>query len=309
MSLRFTLRQLEYFVAVGEEGSIARASDRVNVSSPSISAAITQLEAEFGLALFTRRHAQGLALSQAGRQFLAQARSVLAEAQRLSHLGAEIAGTVRGPLTVGCLLTFAQLILPSLRREFEAHHPEVQIRQKELDHAALVEGLRDASLDVALSYDLELPSDLDFLPLRALSPYVLLGEGHPLQHRTSLTLQDLAPHPMVLLDLPRSADYFLGLFERAGLRPKVAERTRDMAVMRALVGNGFGYAIANIRPLSETAPDGRRLIRVPLEGPLQPMRLGLLMPPGARRALTVDAFVRHTEAALSPVPQEKEKVP
>jgi len=44
MSLRFTLRQLEYFVAVGEAGSIALASDKVNVSSPSISAAIGQLE-------------------------------------------------------------------------------------------------------------------------------------------------------------------------------------------------------------------------------------------------------------------------
>ncbi len=58
MALRFTLRQLEYLVAVGETGSIAAASERVKVSSPSISAAISQLEQEFGLQLFVRRHAQ-----------------------------------------------------------------------------------------------------------------------------------------------------------------------------------------------------------------------------------------------------------
>lgn len=61
MPLRFTLRQLEYFVTAGESGSIAAASQKLNVSSPSISAAISQLEAELGLSLFVRQHAQGCA--------------------------------------------------------------------------------------------------------------------------------------------------------------------------------------------------------------------------------------------------------
>ena len=65
MPSSFTLRQLEYFVAVGDAGSIAAASDRVNVSSPSISAAISQLQAEFGVQLFVRQHAQRLSLTPA----------------------------------------------------------------------------------------------------------------------------------------------------------------------------------------------------------------------------------------------------
>ena len=106
MPLRFTLRQLEYFIAVGECGSIALASERVNVSSPSISAAISQLEAEFGLPLFVRKHAHGLSLTQGGLRFIEQARLVLTEAARLSDLANDITGKVRGPLHVGCLLTF-----------------------------------------------------------------------------------------------------------------------------------------------------------------------------------------------------------
>jgi DNA-binding transcriptional LysR family regulator len=69
MPLRFTLRQLEYLVAVAECGSVALAAERCHVSSPSISAAISQLEQEFGLQLFVRRHAQGLSLTEGGRQF------------------------------------------------------------------------------------------------------------------------------------------------------------------------------------------------------------------------------------------------
>ncbi|RUU06854.1 LysR family transcriptional regulator, partial [Mesorhizobium sp. M6A.T.Ca.TU.002.02.2.1] len=60
MPLRFTLRQLEYFVAVGEAGSIAKAAEQVNVSPPSISASIAQLETEFGVQLFVRKHSHGL---------------------------------------------------------------------------------------------------------------------------------------------------------------------------------------------------------------------------------------------------------
>ena len=101
MSLRFTLRQLEYLVAVADCGSVALAAERVNVSSPSISAAIGQLEATFGLQLFIRRHAQGLSLTEGGRQFTATAREVLAMAGRLTDTAAEITGRVAGPLTVG----------------------------------------------------------------------------------------------------------------------------------------------------------------------------------------------------------------
>ncbi|OWJ75973.1 LysR family transcriptional regulator, partial [Haematobacter missouriensis] len=114
--LRFTLRQLEYLVAVGELGSVTEAAERVNVSAPSVSTAISQLEREFGLTLFVRRHAQGLAMTEAGRRFVEQARHILAEAGKLNALSNALTGQVRGPLNVGCLVTFAQIVIPALRR-------------------------------------------------------------------------------------------------------------------------------------------------------------------------------------------------
>lgn len=298
MALRFTLRQLEYFVAVGEEGSIAQASERVNVSSPSISAAISQLEGEFGLPLFVRKHAHGLSLTQAGRQFLEQARQVLGQAEALNRLAGDISGNVRGPLNIGCLVTFAQMILPAMRRSFIEAYPEVQVRQFELNQMGIIEALRRAEIDVALSYDLAIPADLEFLPLRRLPPYAMVHEGHPLASRGSVTVQELKDDPMILLDLPLSADYFLEFFEASGRKPRIAERTRDMAVMRSLVANGFGYAIANIRPYSDLSPDGRKLRFIPLAGPVRQMELGLVLPRGACNVLTVNAFVDHARKTL-----------
>lgn len=299
MPLRFTLRHLEYLVAVGEAGSIALASERVNVSSPSISAAISQLEAEFGLPLFVRKHAHGLSLTQGGRQFMEQARIVLAQAAKLNDLANDITGKVRGPLNVGCLLTFAQIIVPQLRRSFAQACPEVDFYQFECNQAEIFEGIRAAKLDVALTYDLDIPSDLRFVGLVSLPPYAVMDANHALAHRESVSAADLVEYPMVLLDLPLSADYFLSFFTGLGLRPKIAERTRDMAVMRSLVANGFGYSIANIRPLSDIAPDGRRLRFVPLTGPVRSMRMGLVLADGAGASLTVRSFVEHCRTVIT----------
>lgn len=298
MPLRFTLRQLEYLVAVGDCGSIALASEKVNVSSPSISAAIAQLEQEFGLPLFVRKHAHGLALTQGGRQFVEEARRVLAQAARLNDLANAITGVVRGPLNVGCLLTFAQVVLPALRRGFVDTHPEVEFRQFERNQSEIFAGLRQATLDLALTYDLAIPADLEFVALASLPPYAVLAADHPLAAAASVTPAELAPWPMVLLDLPLSADYFLSFFGGTGARPQIAERTRDMAVMQSLVGQGFGYSIANIRPWSDRSPDGRALRYVPITGPVRPLRLGLLLSAGARASLTVRAFVDHCRQTL-----------
>ncbi|WP_054303428.1 LysR family transcriptional regulator [Gemmobacter sp. LW-1] len=299
MPLRFTLRQLEYLVAVGECGSIALASERVNVSSPSISAAISQLEQEFGLPLFVRRHAQGLSLTQGGKQFVEQAKVVLSQAARLNDLANSITGKVRGPLNVGCLLTFAQVVLPQLRRSFVDAWPEVDFHQFERNQSEIFDGLRNATLDLALSYDLNIPADLEFVALATLPPYAVLPDTHELAHLAAVSPAELADYPMVLLDLPLSAEYFLSFFTEIGVRPQIAERTRDMAVMQSLVGQGFGYSIANIRPWSDNSPDGRRLRYVPLTGPVRPMRLGLVLSEGASASQTVRAFVDHCRANVS----------
>ena len=300
MPLRFTLRQLEYFVAVGEEGSIAQAAGKVNVSSPSISAAITQMEAEFGLQLFARKHAHGRALTQAGRQFLVQAKTVLAEADRLNSLANEITGRVRGPLNVGCLLTFAQIVLPHLRRSFISRFPEVQFHQFERDQQAIFDGLRDAEIDIALTYDLDIPPDLEFVPLFNLPPYALLPDTHDLANRRMLSPEDLAPYPMVLLDLPHSGPYFLSFFAEAGIEPNIVERTRDLEVMRSLVANGFGFSIANIRHTSERAPDGKPLRFVPLSDRLRALRMGMVLAGGVKNTLTVRALIDHCKENLTP---------
>lgn len=69
--------------------------------------------------------------------------------------------------------------------------------------------------------------------------------------------------------------------------------------MRAMVANGFGYSIANIRLGSDRAPDGRKLIFVPLQGDVRPMQIGLLLPKSGDRRRAVAAFVAHCQTAVT----------
>ena len=295
---RLTLRQLEYLIAVGETGSIARAADRLNVSSPSISSAISQLEDELAISLFVRQHAQGLSLTRGGQRVLEQARLVLSGAREIANIAADISGTARGPLAVGCLLTFAQLVLPRMRRGFETVCPDVRTTQRELNQAEILQALQRSEIDIALTYDMDIPTDLNFIGLVRLHPFALVHAGHELAKEASVSIDELASLPMILLDLPISADYFLSLFSASAQQPRIVERTRDMAVMRSMVGNAFGYSIANVRPQSNMSPDGSPLVCVPISGPVRSLRMGLLTTHGAEKSRTVQAFIDYARDAV-----------
>ena len=299
MPTRFTLRQLEYFACAAESGSIAAASRVLNVSSPSISTALSQLEAELGTPLFVRQRAQGLSLTEAGRTLAAQAARVLAEATTLSRLAGTVSEAVQGPLRLGCLVTFAQIVVPDLRRSFEALHKAVSISQTELTQPEIFAALRRADIDLGLSYAIDVPGDLDFHPIKTLPPFVALSPDHPLATRDRLAVADLQEHEMVLLDLPLSSDYFLSFFNKAGIKPIVAERTRDMAVARSLVANGFGYSIVNFRPIGNVAPDGKPLVFVPLDSDVPHISVGVLSAKGTMTRQTCAAFLQHCIAQMA----------
>lgn len=293
MALRFTFRQLEYLVAVGEAGSIAAAAARINVSSPSISAAIAQLEAEFGVQIFIRHHARGLALTEGGRRIYSSAQQVLADAAALQDHASDIAEEVRGPLTLGSLITVAPVMSAALRKGFEARFPEARLNLAMGDQATLFQQLRRAEIDLALTYDLDIPGDVAFAGLIDIPPSVMVAAAHPLAARPKVALGDLADLPMVLLDLPISRDYFLSVFQAEGITPRIGERTPDIAMSRSLVAHGFGYGLVNLLPRDHAAPDGAELAYLPLTGRHRPMVLGLATIKSARQSRNVRAFAEY----------------
>ena len=299
MFTRFSFRQLEYFVAVGDSGSIAEASERINVSSPAISAAIAHLEEEFGVQLFVRQHAQGLSLTPGGQRFLRRAKVLLDQAGSLHELASDIAEKVSGPISIGSLVTLAPLVMPELVGSFQSLYPDARVTLIEAHQGELITKMQRAEIDVCITYDLELPQDVSFEALAQLPPYAIFARDHPLAQRTSVDLETLAEQPYVFLDLPLSREYFLSLFQTRGLRPAIAARTPSMPMVRSLVANGFGYGLVNLRSRNPKAPDGKEVVYVPLEGNDRPMEIGIAAMKSERHSRIHTAFEDHCRQAIS----------
>ncbi len=99
--LRFTLRQIEYAIAVLDHGSVARASESLGIAQPTVSASLAKLEDLIGIQLFIRHHAQGVSASPQGLTFLAEARNLLSHARDLERLSGEAGRAIEGTVSVG----------------------------------------------------------------------------------------------------------------------------------------------------------------------------------------------------------------
>ncbi|MCF3641610.1 LysR family transcriptional regulator [Rhizobium sp. TRM95111] len=297
--MRYTLRQIEYFIATAETGSITLASERVNISQPSISTAIAHLEQELDTQLFVRRHAQGLTLTPAGKALLVEAKRLVEHAQQLYEVASEANDKIRGQLTLGCMVTLAPMIMPELSHAFTSAFPSTKVMQVVGDHDTLLQKLASAEIDVAITYDLHVPEGFDFVPLASLPPHVLVGEIHPFARLSAVTIKDIATEPLLLLDLPISREYFLAIFIQEGLTPHIAARSPHQDILRTMVANGYGYTLANVRPRSDTAMDGRKVVRVRLAGDHRPMVIGLVSPKERRKSRLIELFENHCRNRIS----------
>lgn len=297
--MRYSLRQLEYFIAVGETLSITLAAERIHISQPSISTAISFLEKELGVQLFIRHHAQGMSLTPAGRDLLREAKNIVAQAERLYLFASETSSQIRGTLSLGCMVTLAPMLVPELSHSFTTAFATTKIVHIEANPDHLLDDLRRSRIDVAILYDLQVPSDIDFVPLARLPPHVVLSDAHPLAGRSALTLKELVDYPMILLDLPLSREYFFGLFMKEGLEPNIASRSAHIEVVRTMVANGLGYSLLNIRPRSDYALDGKKLTRVRLIGNHRPMVIGTATLKALAKSKLLQTFEAHCRSCVS----------
>jgi DNA-binding transcriptional LysR family regulator len=296
---RVSLRQMEYFVAAAKSGTIAAASSRIHISSPSISAAIAHIESELGVQLFVRHPSKGLALTPIGNVVLEHCEDLLERSSRLYEMASSSSNSIQGTLRVGCFQSLAPMIAPEVIFGFGRAFQKVEVEMVEGDQAVLIDKLNSLQIELAITYDLQLSEDLNFEVLAQLPPYALLSELHPLAQQTAITLEELAPLPMVLLDLPMSRQYFLSLFSRRGFTPNIVARSRSEEVVRSLVANGIGYGLFNVRPKSYQALDGKRNVRLRLAGEHRPMLLGLATYKPVRQSRLVELFMRRCRSYIS----------
>jgi DNA-binding transcriptional LysR family regulator len=242
--LAFTLRQLQYFVAVCENGTISGAAQRLSISQSSITEAIRDLEADLGVTLFDR-HPRGLNITHKGHQFLRHATGILggvSNAKRAFHESADAAG---GRLQLGVTTLVAGYVLSDILVRYRRAFPSVEVSAIEDNGEYLEHLLIGGELDVAV---MVISSLRDRMALQAeileVSPYRLwLPLGHSLATAEIVSLSDITEQPIIMLTIDEIEEATGKLLGALGTRPRVAFRTRSVEAVRSLVATGAGVSL------------------------------------------------------------------
>ncbi len=291
--LRFTLRQIEYAVAIMDHGSVAGASSHLGVAQPTLSAALAKLEEQVGIQLFIRHHAQGVSPSPAGLSFLAEARNLLTQAQDLQRDTEQAGTTIAGVLSLASFATIAPAFVPQLISRFMALRPAASVSMAEGTQDELFAGLRSGRHDLALLYDINMPDDLTVTPLTSFAPHILLPAGHRLTRLKQVPLVALKDEPFILLDIAPSRIYFTRILEQAGIVPKIAFASPSLEVVRGLVGQGLGYSILVTRPHGDHSYAGDALAVRPIADEVERGVIALAALKQMRKTRLVSAFEAH----------------
>jgi DNA-binding transcriptional LysR family regulator len=249
--MAISLRQLEYFVTVIDEGSFTRAAELLQVSQPGLSHQIQALERELGGPLLERLPRK-VRLTPAGRTALPHARASLAHAQRASSAARRALGVETGELHVGTLYSISTGILPGALRTWRRDYPELQVHLVELRHTDdLIAVMQAGQADVAVG---PTPPGWDG-PVREIGVEEFLIAAAP---DTDLPIDppqvrmaNLAGHDWVHYTARSGlSDVLDGACSRAGFQPRLSVRTEQgpSALNLARAGLGLALVPGNIVP-------------------------------------------------------------
>lgn len=194
------IRQFRYLVAVAEEHHFGRAAQRCNVTQPSLSSGIKQLELELGVPIFLRGRGQRFhGLTAEGERVATWARSVLAHCDAMRKEVAMMQNNLTGRLRLGAMPSMSP-VLPLLLRDFRSKYPGVRIDVQFIGNEAMKLGLNTFSLDVALTYlDKADLGRKNTLPIYTEQLSLLIPDTPQFQPRKTITWKEAAQLPLAML--------------------------------------------------------------------------------------------------------------
>jgi DNA-binding transcriptional LysR family regulator len=247
-----TLRQVAYFMAVADEGSFTQAARTLRIAQPSLSQQVQALERDLGANLFERT-SRGLRLTAAGREFLPEARAMLAASQRARLAVRQTTALEGGELEIATVRSLAVGVLPRLIGAFRGRHPGVRIWLREFAHRdTLNDAVRAGLSDLAVGPRPSVWSG----PLIALGWeefVVIVPQDDPaVDGDGTVNLRQLSGHEWVLYEPGHGLDdVVMFACAQAGFTPRAALRTSQAEAAVRLAAAGLGVAMVPINIVPE----------------------------------------------------------
>jgi LysR family transcriptional activator of glutamate synthase operon len=249
------LYQLRYFRAVAEFGTLREAAERVAVSQSAVSRAITMLESEIGVELFTRR-GRANELNLFGTAFLQATQAAQRGIDTAVASVRQLAGADGGTVALGFLHSLGVATVPALIRQHHDRFPAAKFELHQRAGHTLLSDLASGVTDLCLSYPMtfEQSQDVTWEPLFTQQLYAVVHREHPLATRQLIGFDEISEEPFVALDRDHTLRrIFDDACARHGIAPTIAFEGTDITTLRGLVGARLGVGI--LPRASTTSPD------------------------------------------------------
>jgi DNA-binding transcriptional LysR family regulator len=298
--MAFTLRQLQYFIAVAEEGTVSGAAQSLSISQSAVTDAIKELETDLGVALF-ERHRRGLTITHKGHQFFRHATRILASVQDARRSFLDEATAPPSVLSLGVTSLVAGYVLSDLLARFRRAYPGVDVSAIEDNGDYLEHLLIGGELDVAVMVISNL-RDRNALQAEIFetSPYRLwLPLGHKLASAESIALGDIASEPLIMLSVDETEENTGKLLSALGAKPHVAFRTRSVEAVRSLVATGAGIALLPDLVYRPWSLEGDRIESRDISGTLPVVQVGMVWRRGSSLPQAARDFIGIAQAQVA----------
>ncbi|MEQ5843576.1 LysR family transcriptional regulator [Paraburkholderia acidicola] len=280
-------RNLKYFLAIADAGSVTRAADTLGVAQPALSQALTRMERDLGVKLFTRTR-RGAALTPAGLAIVDDVRLSVARIDAASHRAREIGAQRGGRLTVGFASAALFDVLPRALAALRAAVPDVALALREMSNAEQVSALERGEIDIGLLHTPVAVGGRMREKLIARERLVaVLPTAFPVGPDGRVTLRELSEHGLVWFpheQLPVIRAGILSAFRQAGHEAEIVQDANRSLTVLACVAAGCGVSLLpySVRTLQF---NGVRLCEVSDGATLPRFELSAIWPHRSRPAL------------------------
>lgn len=298
-SIRFTLKQLQYFAAVARAGQISLAAAESNVSQSTITSAIAELERVLDTLLLERGRT-GVTLTHQGHLFLQHAHSVLESAEEAARQPFQQRSQLSGTIELAASYTVLGYFLLPFVAKFQKQQPGIRIVPLEQDRSHIEEAVISGKVElaVALTSNMHEPRRFQRSVLARSRRQMWVGANHPLADLEQVSLSDAAPYPYILPMVDEGDIAAARFWSESGTAPSSYIRTSSMEAVREMVALGLGVTILSDMVFRPWSLDGRRIYTMPLRDPIPSMEVGLIWYKGTTLSPVADAFRKYLEAAV-----------
>lgn len=239
-----TLNQLLYFQTTARCEHFRLAASKLNISQPSLSRSISNLEDELGIILFERK-GRGICLTKYGKIFLEHADRILNEVALAQKQMKKLSGQA-GHIDIAYVFPLAERYIPHLVRRFlnNEKNQDITFSFHQKHTGELIDGLKAEQFDIIFGSYAENEPDIQFVPILDQEMIIITPIGHPLVSRTEITLHDLENYPVIGYDKTSGLGHFTNrLYESHAIHPDIICESPDENAISSLVAEDFGIAL------------------------------------------------------------------